>query len=294
MSMTAEQEATSALSPKAALAGLLRGYSAEVTARDKKGIEAAPELMPKGAEIFIAAIPGEEPARIIAAATQLSRTGLTVMPHVVARNIPSKAALDDLLARLAGEAGVNRAHVVGGDRDKPEGEYDASLQLLQTGLFQKHGINTVTIACYPEGHPRISDAVLEQALKDKLKVCAEGGLDASLVSQFAFDAEPIVGLARRLRAWGISAGLRAGVVGPADRTALIKFGLMCGVGASLRALKERHELARSVMSGETPEALLTQVALAQNAEPSLGIIGVHFFTFGALGKSTRFVDEHSG
>lgn len=279
---------------KSALSGLLQGYSAEVTARDKKGIEAAPDLMPRGSEIFIAAIPGEEAQRIIDAAVRLSQSGLAVMPHVVARNIASRAALDDLLARLAGEAGVNRAHVVGGDRDKPEGEYDASLQLLQTGLFQKHGFKTVTIACYPEGHPRINDAVLEQALKEKIKVCDDAGLDVGLVSQFCFDAEPITALARRVRAWGIAAPLRAGVVGPADRTALIKFGLMCGVGASLRALRERHELAKSVMSGETPEGLLTEVAQAQAAEPALGISGVHFFTFGALGKSTRFVDEMAG
>jgi methylenetetrahydrofolate reductase (NADPH) len=277
-----------------ALAGLLKGYSAEVTARDKKGIEAAPDLMPKGAEIFIAAIPGEEAQRIVDAAVSLSRGGLMVMPHIVARNIASRADLNDFLARLAGEAGVNRAHVVGGDRDRPEGEFDASLQLLQTGLFQKNGFKSVTIACYPEGHPRIGDPVLEQALKDKIKVCAEAGLGVGLVSQFCFDAPPIVSLARRVRSWGISAPLRAGVVGPADRAALIKFGLMCGVGASLRALKERHELAKSVISGETPQALLTEVAKAQAADPALGVAGVHFFTFGALGKSTRFVEEMRG
>jgi methylenetetrahydrofolate reductase (NADPH) len=184
--------------------------------------------------------------------------------------------------------------VVGGDRDKPEGEFDASLQLLQTGLFQQNGFTSVTIACYPEGHPRISDPVLEQALKDKIKVCAEAGLEVGLVSQFCFDPAPIVALARRVRGWGVAAPLRAGVVGPADRAALIKFGLMCGVGASLRALKERHELAKSVIAGETPEGLLTHVAQAQAGDPSLGISGVHFFTFGALGKSTRFVEEMGG
>jgi methylenetetrahydrofolate reductase (NADPH) len=287
MTMTVDTAAATAL------ARLLRGYSAEVTARDRKGIEAAPDVMPKGSEIFIAAIPGEEAQRIIDAAVQLSRRGLNVMPHIVARNIAGPAALDDLLARLAGEAGVNRAHVVGGDRDKPEGQFDASLQLLQTGAFQKNGFRSVTIACYPEGHPRISDAVLEQALKDKIRVCAEAGLEVGLVSQFCFDAAPIIELARQVRAWGVQAPLRAGVVGPADRAALIRFGLMCGVGASLRALKERHELAKSVMAGETPEALLTEVARAREADPSLGIASVHFFTFGALGRSTRFADEHS-
>jgi methylenetetrahydrofolate reductase (NADPH) len=163
--------------------------------------------------------------------------------------------------------------------------------VIQTGLFGKHGIGQITIACYPEGHPRISDQVLEQALKDKLEVCRQEGLEVGLVSQFCFDAEPILTMARRFRGWGITAPVRAGVVGPADRAALIKFGLMCGVGASLRALRERHELAKSVISGETPEGLLTEVALARAAEPALGLSGVHFFTFGALGKSTRFVEE---
>ena len=276
---------------RAALADLLQGYTAEVTAREKKGIEAAPDLMPKGSDIFIAAIPGETSDRVVAAAVQLARGGLKPMPHIVARNIASKADLDELLARLAGEAGVDRCHVVGGDRDDPEGEFDASLQVIQTGLLQKHGVRRITIACYPEGHPRIPDPVLQHHLEAKLEACRTGGLEVALVSQFCFDAEPIIAMARRLRERGITAPLRAGVVGPADRAALIRYGLMCGVGASLRALKERHELARSVIAGETPEALLTEVALARQAEPSLGIAGAHFFTFGALGKSTRFVEE---
>ena len=276
---------------RAVLADLLQGYSAEVTAREKKGVEAAPGLMAKGAEIFIAAIPGETAARIIAAAVRLARGGLRPRPHIVARNIASRTDLDDMLARLAGEAGVDRCHVVGGDRDRPEGAFDSSLQLLQTGLFQKHGISRITVACYPEGHPRISDAVLDRHLDAKLDLGRREGLQIGLLNQFCFDAEPIIAMARRLRERGITAPLRAGVVGPADRAALIRYGLMCGVGASLRALKERHELARSVIAGETPEALLTEVALARQAEPSLGIAGAHFFTFGALGKSTRFVEE---
>ena len=289
--MSAEAVTTA---PSTGLAGLLASYSAEVTARDRKGIEAAPDLMAPGAEVFIAAVPGESPEKIIDAAIQLHRGGLTPMPHIVARNIASRAVLDNLLARLAGEAGVTRAHVVGGDRDVPEGEFDSSLQLIETGLFKTHGLNLLTIACYPEGHPRISDPVLARALEDKLAACAKLGHDVSLVSQFCFDAEPIVALARRLRSRGITASLRAGVVGPADRGALIRYGLMCGVGASLRALKERHDLAKSVMAGETPEALLREVARARDGEPSLGITGVHFFTFGALAKSTHWAEEHMG
>ena len=68
---------------------------------------------------------------------------------------------------------------------------------------------------------------------------------------------------------------------------------MCGVGASMRALKERQDLAKSVLTGETPEALLTEVAVAQALNPALGISGVHFFTFGALAKSAQWASAHS-
>jgi len=71
---------------------------------------------------------------------------------------------------------------------------------------------------------------------------------------------------------------------------LIKYAIRCGVGASLRALKERSDLAKSVMSGETPEDLLKVVAAAQDAEPDLGIEGVHFFTIGDPASSVRWAE----
>ncbi len=273
---------------KAALSGILRNYSAEVTARDKKGLDAAAEMMAPGSEVFVAAIPGESVDRIVAACANIRKSGLEPVPHIVGRNIESKAALDELLARLAGEAGLKRALVLGGDRDKPEGEYHCSLQLIQTGLLQKHGVTRIGLAWYPEGHPRVDDKVLDEARAAKLKAAAEGGLDVWLVSQFCFDPKPVVALARRIRAEGVTAPLRVGVAGPAERSTLIKYALMCGVGASLRALKERQDLAKNVLTGETPESLLSEVAEAQQGQPSLGISGVHFFTFGALAKSAQW------
>jgi len=276
---------------QAAVAGLLRNYTAEVTARDRKGLAAAPEMMAPGSEVYIAAIPGESEDRIVAAAAQLRRGGLIPVPHIVARNIESRKGLDELLGRLVGEAGLDRALVLGGDRDKPAGEFDSSLQLIETGLFQAHGIGSIRLACYPEGHPRIADEVLEQARAAKLTAAAEAGLDVWLVSQFCFDPKPIIALARRMRALGVTAPFRVGVAGPAERSTLVKYALMCGVGASLRALKERQDLARNVLTGETPEALLAEVADAQAREPQLGMAGVHFFTFGALAKSAEWADR---
>jgi methylenetetrahydrofolate reductase (NADPH) len=228
---------------------------------------------------------------LVKAAAGLSRAGLSPVPHIVARNIPRLRDLDALLSRLSREAGITSALVLGGDRDHAAGEFASSLQLIETGLFQKYGIGRVAFACYPEGHPRIPTPVLDDELTAKLNAAAGAGLDVLLVSQFLFDPEPIIAFARRLRARGVVAPLRVGVAGPASRTKLLKYALRCGVGASLRALKERGELARNVIAGETPDELLGRIAVARAADPMLGIAGVHFFTFGDPAQSIRWAQQ---
>src|SRR5690606_32267961 len=84
--------------------------------------------------------------------------------------------------------------------------------------------------------------------------------------------------------------LRVGVAGPADRAKLIRYALRCGVGASLRILRERSELARNVLAGETPDEILGAVADAAADQPELGIGGVHFFTFGNPGGSISWAE----
>lgn len=284
------QAAQAAGTPKAALAALLADYSVEVTSRDRRGIDAAIRMLRPDTRVFVANLPGDGTDMLVEASIRLGEAGLVPVPHVVARNIDGRSRLDDMLGRLATEARVRRALVLGGDRDDPAGPYGQSLELIESGLFQSHGITRIGLACYPEGHPRIAADVLDRALRAKLAAARAHGLDVMLISQFAFEPAPIVGFARRLRQEGIAAPLRVGVAGPADRATLVRYALRCGVGASLRALRERQDLARNVLSGETPEALLTEVATAQAADPSLGVIGVHFFTFGAPAKSIEWAE----
>jgi len=279
-----------ALAPGEALRGLLQGYSTEVTGRDRKSIEAAPGLLPKGAEVFIAAVPGDSTDRMIAAAAQLRDGGLIPVPHLVARNFARLRDVDRVLGRLKDEAGVDRVLALGGDRDQPAGALHCSQQLIESGLFQKHGVRTLFIACYPEAHPRVSTAVLEEARAAKLRIAAEEGLAVTLISQFCFESGPITGLARRLRAQGVSVPYRVGVAGPAERATLVRYALMCGIGPSMRALTQRRDLARSVLTGETPQALLSEVAAAREEN----ITGVHFFTFGGLARSVAWAEGMRG
>ena len=273
------------------LADLLRNYSAEVTCRDEKSIRAAESLMRPGSEVFIVSLPSDTEDRRIAVAAELRHAGLVPVPHIVARNIGSRADLETLLRRLTHEAGVDRTLILGGDRSEPIGEFDSSQQLLETGLFDAFGIRKIKLSWYPEGHPRISTSELAKARAAKLRVAAARGLDVELIGQFCFESAPIIASARQLRAEGIQVPLRVGVAGPASRASLLKYAMICGVGASVRALKERPG-ARSLLNSESPERLLREVAHAQAEEPGLGLHRVHFFTFASLASTIQFVEQH--
>ena len=272
----------------AALSSLLRDYTAEVTSRD---VDAAIESAPRGLEVFVANLPKDGNDLLVSACMRLREAGLVPVPHIVARKIADQTELEDLLGRLAGEAGVDRVLSLGGDRDESAGPFGESLALIESGVFDRNGVRHVSIACYPEGHPRIADPSLEIALRYKIAAITKRGMQARLVSQFAFSPEPILEFARGLRASGVTTPLRVGVAGPAPRTTLVKYAMRCGVGASLRALTERKSLIGGLFGGgETPEDLLRAVAGQVADDPSLGIEGVHFFTFGAPTKSIEWAE----
>jgi methylenetetrahydrofolate reductase (NADPH) len=269
----------------------LPDYSAEVTTPDRKALDAAASRMPPNARVYVAALPKDSPDRQIEVCAQVRELGLIPVPHIVARNIEDRAALESLLGRMAREAGVDRALILGGDRDVPAGDYDCSLQLIESGLLEKHGIRKIAIGCYPEGHPRIADDVLDQALMAKVAAARSAGLELILISQVCFESAPIVRFLRKIRAKGVEERVRVGIAGPAKRSTLVKYALICGVGASLRALRERQSLAANLLSVETPEILIRELEDAAEAEPGLNIWGVHFFTFASLTNTIDWVED---
>lgn len=268
----------------------LPDYSAEVTTPDRKSLDIAARLMPKDARVYVASLPKDPPDRQISVCSQVRDLGLIPVPHIVARNIADSKALNNLLNRLSVEAGVDRALILGGDRDVPAGDYDCSMQLIESGLLQAHGIDKIAIACYPEGHPRIPDDVLDKAQAGKIAAARAGGLSLILISQVCFESAPIIGFLRKIRAEGVSERVRVGVAGPAKHATLIRYAMICGVGASLRALRERQSLARNILSRETPEKLILELEEAVETEPSLNIWGIHFFTFASLKNTIEWVE----
>jgi methylenetetrahydrofolate reductase (NADPH) len=271
-----------ATADRAELAALLRGYSIEVTARGATAAEVCLAHLASGTEVYVAFTPRDTHHGIVDTASRLHAAGFVPVPHVTARNLASFTQLNHFLARLAGEAGVTRALVLGGDADRPTGPYHSSLQALETGLFQRHGIRRIGLACYPEAHRKVETAVLDEALAAKLDLVRGAGLEAWLVSQFCFEAAPIVRLAQRLRARGVDAPLRVGLAGPADLRRLWKYGLYCGIGNSIRALGSRVDAVANLLARRTPDPVVADLAKALRRDPGLKIAGIHVFTFGGV------------
>ena len=273
---------------------ILDDYSVEVTTRDKKSVDAAKDTLKPGTDVYIAQIPGETPLKLIDVAVSLRQAGMTPIPHIVARNIESKDLLDELLGRLVGEAGIDRVLTPGGDVDNPAGPYLASVDLLKTGMFAKHGIKKIGFASYPEAHPKISAEAILAARQEKIAISKAEGYDYWFISQMCFDADAIIALANLLRDEGCTAPLRVGVAGPTDRKKLIRFALMCGVGNSMKALTSNSETMGQLMTHDTPEEILRGVQTAAEAKPALGPLSTHFFTFGDMAGASKWAEETKG
>lgn len=271
---------------------MLRGYSIELNPGESKVIDAAPDRLDKGTDVFLTWIPGSDPMTIVPAAAKLRRGGLFPRPHIGARHVESAAQLSDLAARFV-DAGVDRVLIIAGDRDKPAGPYDSSLAVMQSGLLQKAGIVRIAVGGFPEGNPNISDPVLAEALTAKVNFARSAGLQLTIVTQFCFDAEPIVGWLRRVRSQGVDVPIRVGLAGPAGLIALSRYAIRCGVGNSIKVLTEKPAFAKLLID-KGPEPIIREVAagIGPGGGPGLplGVAGIHFFVFGGFNKTVDWIN----
>src|SRR5258708_29572029 len=96
------------------LVSLLASASVEISSRGHQ----LPELgdhFAAGTDVTITFLPGDNYRHNVETASALRRAGFNPVPHIAAREMPSREALDDFLARLRGEAGVTRIVLIAGD-----------------------------------------------------------------------------------------------------------------------------------------------------------------------------------
>lgn len=272
--------------PTSIAADLLASSSVEVTPKTLAKEADLTSLLPAGKVVFIAHIAGTHIAEMVAAARRLRAKGFDPQPHIPARLLGSRAELADWLARYRGEAGVERALLLAGGLATPAGSFASSMDLLGTGLFDAAGFREIAFAGHPEGNrdidPDGGTAHLDAALAWKQAFVARSDLKAALVTQFAFDPAPVLAWAGRIAAAGIDLPVRVGLAGPAKPATLLRYGLNCGVGASLRVLSRRAGDLGHMLRPFAPDDMLSALADHLAAHPESRISGIHLFPLGGL------------
>jgi len=286
------------LNGQAAVEAFLNGYSIEVMPRTAEKIEDFRALLPAGTRVYIAHIEGTPIEDMVATAKRVAGEGFAVMPHIPARIIADKAMLADWIARYQGEAGVTQALLLAGGVKKPYGDFESSMQLLETGLFDKAGFTRLHVAGHPEGNKDIdldgSDRIVMEALRWKQAFAQRTDAKMALATQFCFEAAPVIDWANRLQANGIDLPIHIGIAGPAKLQTLIKFAIACGVGPSLRVLQKRAMDVTKLLLPYEPTDVVGELATHKAANPGFGIAQMHFFPLGGIKTTAQWATEHGG
>ncbi|MFY2823800.1 methylenetetrahydrofolate reductase [Ruegeria sp. MALMAid1280] len=286
------------ISAKREMADLLKGYSIEVIPRTAGKIADFRDLLPRGTRVYVAHIEGTPLEEMVATARRLAREGYPVMPHFPARIIRDKATLADWITRYQGEAGVDQALLLAGGIDQAHGAYHSSIQLMETGLFDRAGFKRLHVAGHPEGNKDIdpdgSSRNVMQALGWKQAFKERTDAKMALATQFCFESGPAINWANGLAEAGIDIPVHIGVAGPAKLQTLIKFAIACGVGPSLKVLQKRAKDLSKLLKPFTPDDFLAELAAHKAANPGFNIEKVHFFPLGGIKATANWAIENGG
>lgn len=276
----------------------LKDYSIEVMPRTAEKVEDFRAILPKGTRVYIAHIEGTPIEEMVSTAKRIANEGFPVMPHFPARIIKDEATLADWIARYQGEADVKQALMLAGGVEKPHGDYHSSMQLLETGLFDKAGFTHLHVAGHPEGNKDIDPnggyKNVNDALDWKQKFSERTDAKMALATQFAFDAGPIIRWANGVKNAGIDLPIHIGIAGPAKLQTLIKFAIACGVGPSLKVLQKRAMDVSKLLLPYEPTDVLTQLAAHKAANPDFNITNVHFFPLGGIKTNANWAIANGG
>jgi methylenetetrahydrofolate reductase (NADPH) len=269
------------------IGAFLRNFSVEATRPKSADVQALAQALPTGTRVYLSAAPTHPAEDLVGEAAAIRTAGLEPVPHLAVRNFTGREQMASLLARFQNEAEVHHALVIGGDRADSAGPFATSLDLIESGLLQRHGIVHIGLAGHPEGHPRVATDVLDRALRSKIEAAEESGLVVDIVTQFSFDGDAILGWVRRLRDYGIETPVRIGLAGPTNLTTLLRYAQRCGVKASAGGLARHAGLLKHLFGVSAPDGLVRQLADAA-ARHALGEVSAHFFSFGGIGATARW------
>lgn len=270
---------------QAEISAFMSGFTIETTPGSAAKTADFREHLRPGTDVYVTFLAGTDFGATIEVAKRLRKEDFNPVPHIAARSTPSRAFLDDSLARLSGEANVNHVLTIGGAVAQPVGEFSDTMQLLGTGLFDKHGIRNIGVAGHPEGSPDITDEDILKALKWKNDFAQRTGADLYVTTQFCFEAAPVIAWDRRLQAEGNRLPVHIGIPGLATIKTLMAHAKACGIGPSMRFISRQAMNVAKLLTVSAPDALVTQLSEYKATDARCGITGVHVYPLGGLKKS---------
>ena len=226
------------------------------------------KTLPSVKDVYVTMLPGGDYKETAQQAVDLVKNGFNPIPHFPARSIDNDVQLKEYVSICKG-VGVKQALVIGGSRE-PVGDFDSSIQLLETGYFEQMKIG---IAGHPEGSPDISDSNLEKAMNDK-KPYAD-----YIVTQWLLNPQLIIDFISKQ-----SVPVHVGITGPLKITSLIKFANIVGAKNSINFLKSNFTKALDLMKPRDPNDLIGKVKSHTDF--------FHIYTFGGLKETNKWLMEN--
>ncbi len=265
--------------------------SVEISPKQAVENEDIPGLFPAGTRVYITDVGTDTAETLTKGAKRVSDLGYTPVPHFASRRLTTKAALEERIKMMVAEAGVSDVLVIGGGLEKEAGEFDSTMKVLETGLFDKHGIKHMGVAGHPEGSPDFNNDVALEALRLKQEFAKRTDINMRIVTQFGFAAEKFCKWADALAGDGISLPVHLGVAGPAKITTLLKFAAMCGVGNSMSFLKKRGGAVLTMAAGFSPDEIVDPIENHALTTKGTAIQQIHVFPFGGVRKEAEWLQE---
>ena len=273
----------------------ISGYSIEVLPRSAAKIDSFRDALPKNTRVYIAHLETEDISAMVATAKRIHDEGFAVMPHIPARMISSKEMLHDWISMYQNEAGVDEALLLAGGLKKSVGDFNSSMQLIESGLFDQAGFKRLHIAGHPEGNkdidPSGGNKNVSEALSWKQEFSQRTDASMAIATQFCFDADVVKKWADSIKANGIDIPIHIGIAGPAKLQTLLKFSVECGIGASMKILTNRAKDITKLLLPYKPTQILNELAAYKSENPELNIEQVHFFPLGGIKKTADWVSE---
>ena len=277
------------------LKDFISGYSIEVIPKTVAKTESFGDILPKSTRVYLAHLQDADITEMVPAAKKLNDEGFTVMPHIPARVIKNKAMLGDWLSMYQNEAGVDEALLIAGGSPKPIGDYDSSIKLIESGLFDLAGFKRLHIAGHPEGNKDIDpDGEIKnvsEALSWKQEFSKRTDAEMAIATQFCFDANVVKKWMDDIKDDGIDIPIHIGIAGPAKLQTLLKFSIECGIGSSMKVLTKRAKDITKLLLPYEPTQVLKELAEYKAKDPKFNIEQVHFFPFGGIKQTSDWVRE---